>query len=399
MKAGWVVKPLGEVCNLVGGGTPSKRNQGFYTGDIPWATVRDMRSDLIIETEFKITEHAVRSSSTNIIPSGNVVIATRVGLGKICIIANNTAINQDLRGVIPKNNKQLFIRFLFWWLKSVSGQIVSAGKGATVQGVTLPFIKSLQIPIPPINEQQRIVAKLDEAFEAIASAKAKAEQNLLNARALFQNYLFKVFDSRKNSWERKSLGEVTQIRPQKSQVRNLLSSNDQVSFVPMEDLGINEKTFLTKQSKALSAVYSGYTYFAENDLLLAKITPCFENGKLGIARNLINKVGFGSSEYIVFRPNKNINVEWLYYYLNREVFRSEGALNMSGAVGHKRVSIGFIESYLIPIPPIDEQRELIHKMDSISEQTQQLESLYQQKINALDELKYSLLHQAFSGEL
>jgi type I restriction enzyme S subunit len=98
----WEEKRLGEVCNIIGGGTPSKKNDEFYIGNIPWATVRDMKTDKIKDTEFKITSKAVLNSSTNIIPKGNVIIATRVGLGKICIIESNIAINQDLKGIIPK---------------------------------------------------------------------------------------------------------------------------------------------------------------------------------------------------------------------------------------------------------------------------------------------------------
>ncbi|MDO9509756.1 MAG: restriction endonuclease subunit S, partial [Candidatus Magasanikbacteria bacterium] len=158
---GWEVKTLGEVCNVIGGGTPSKANSKFYEGDIYWATVRDMKSEIIFDTEHKITKDAVKNSSTNIIPKGNVIIATRVGLGKVCLIENDTAINQDLRGVIPINPKKLSVDFLYRWFKSISHKIVKEGTGATVQGVKLPFIKSLVIYVPPIKNQQTIVHKLD----------------------------------------------------------------------------------------------------------------------------------------------------------------------------------------------------------------------------------------------
>lgn len=120
MKQSWEIKKLAEVCDVIGGGTPSKKNSKFYNGDILWATVRDMKAEIISDTEFKITEEAVKKSSTNIIPKGNVIIATRVGLGKVCVIEKDTAINQDLRGVVPKKPKQLDNRFLFQWFKSIS---------------------------------------------------------------------------------------------------------------------------------------------------------------------------------------------------------------------------------------------------------------------------------------
>ena len=106
MRNCWETKTIGDVCELIGGGTPSKMNEAFYKGDIPWATVRDMREDVITQTEFKITEDAVKKSSTNIIKANNVVIATRVGLGKVCLLNQDTAINQDLRGVMQCTCRQ-----------------------------------------------------------------------------------------------------------------------------------------------------------------------------------------------------------------------------------------------------------------------------------------------------
>ncbi|MFZ3208337.1 MAG: restriction endonuclease subunit S [Geobacteraceae bacterium] len=167
----------------------------------------------------------------------------------------------------------------------------------------------------------------------------------------------------KAGWTTKPLSEVCQIKPPKAEVRRLLSVTDLVSFVPMENLGIEQKTFVPTQVRPLEEVSGSYTYFADGDVLLAKITPCFENGKLGIATNLTNGIGFGSSEYIVFRPDKSLDKEWLYYFLSQESFRIEGADRMSGAVGHKRVSKEFIESYPIPVPPLPEQQRIVAILD------------------------------------
>jgi type I restriction enzyme, S subunit len=162
----------------------------------------------------------------------------------------------------------------------------------------------------------------------------------------------------------KALGEVCQIKPPKSEARNKIAADEMVSFLPMEALGIDRKYFQANQEKPLSKVVGSYTYFADGDVLLAKITPCFENGKLGIANGLTNGIGFGSSEYIVFRPDGTLNKEWLYYYLSREVFRVEGAARMLGSVGHKRVSKEFIENYPIPVPPLPEQQRIVSILDA-----------------------------------
>lgn len=131
----------------------------------------------------------------------------------------------------------------------------------------------------------------------------------------------------------------------------------------MEDLGIDRKLLVPRGTRALADVAGSYTYFADGDVLLAKITPCFENGKLGIAANLTNGVGFGSSEYMVFRPSPALDKVWLYYYLSRETFRTEGAARMSGAVGHKRVAKEFIDAYPIPVPPLPEQQRIVGILD------------------------------------
>ena len=106
----------------------------------------------------------------------------------------------------------------------------------------------------------------------------------------------------KKGWLKKTLGEVSEIKPPKSEARERVAADALVSFAPMEDLGIDRKLLNATQVKPLSSVVGSYTYFADGDVLLAKITPCFENGKLGIAEGLSNGIGFGSSEFIVFRP-------------------------------------------------------------------------------------------------
>ena len=168
-------------------------------------------------------------------------------------------------------------------------------------------------------------------------------------------------------WETKPLGEVCTIKPPKAEAKKKLTGTDEVSFAPMEDLGIGVKYLQPRRTRRLDDVSGSYTYFAEGDVLLAKITPCFENGKLGVARGLTNGVGFGSSEYIVLRPEPELNAEFLYYYLARPIFLEEGARTMTGAVGHKRVTKEFVESYPIPVPPLSEQQRVVAILDEAFE--------------------------------
>ncbi|HEY8098207.1 MAG TPA: restriction endonuclease subunit S [Methylobacter sp.] len=200
----------------------------------------------------------------------------------------------------------------------------------------------------------------------------------------------------KAGWQTKTLAEVCQIKPAKAEARRQVSETDLVSFAPMEDLGINQKFLVPTRTRTLAEVVGGYTYFADGDVLLAKITPCFENGKLGIAENLTNGVGFGSSEYIVFRPEQSLDKEWLYYFLSQQTFRTEGAERMSGAVGHKRVSKEFIETYPIPLPPLPEQQRIVAILNEAFEDIATVATNAKTNLNNARELFQSTLQSVFT---
>jgi len=333
---------------------------------------------------------------------GDVLFTTEAPLANVAQLDTDERVVFAQRIIVLQPvGKDIDATFLKYFLMSDSAQrkILQKGTGATVQGIKASLLKKIEISFPKLAGQHRIVKILDEAFENIATAKANAEKNLQNARALFESHLQSIFNQTGDDWINNRIQDVCQIRPPKSEARGIVQSFEHVSFVPMEDLCIGEKYARASKTRPLSEVDGSYTYFAEGDVLLAKITPCFENGKLGIARNLERGIGFGSSEFIVFRPNSLLCNEWLYYFLRRERFRLEGAAQMAGAVGQKRVIKEFIENCLIPVPPISEQRRLVETLDSLVTETRRLESIYQAKIAALDELKKSLLHQAFNGDL
>ncbi len=296
----------------------------------------------------------------------------------------------------PPKDKVLS-KFIYYWLFSqeFNTQKDRLCSGSTQKAINDENLSKINLLVPSITLQQKIVAKLDKIFAEIDKAKDMAEANVKNAEALFQSYLNKIYDIKENLTK---LKDCTKIKPPKSEIK-ILKGNTPVSFIPMESLGINNKFIISKQSKELEIVKGSYTYFKEDDILLAKITPCFENGKLGIANNLENGIGFGSSEYIVFRVNQNLDKEWLYYFLNRESFRRLGSKHMSGSVGHKRITKKFIEETLIPLIPIAHQKKLVRNIDNLILQSQRLKKASQNKISELFLLKNSILKQAFNGEL
>ncbi|MCB9307336.1 MAG: restriction endonuclease subunit S [Lewinellaceae bacterium] len=202
----------------------------------------------------------------------------------------------------------------------------------------------------------------------------------------------------REGWEQKRLSEVCIIKPPKNEARVKLKETDLVTFLPMEDLGIMAKEISATRERKLKEVIGGYTYFTENDVLLAKITPCFENGKLGIARGLKNGVGFGSSEYVVFRSYGNILPEYLFYFLAREQFKVEGCKAMTGAVGHKRVSKDFIENYIIPFPnSLSEQKRIVAILDEAFAAIDQAKANVEKNLQNARELFESYLQGVFGN--
>ncbi len=285
------------------------------------------------------------------------------------------------------------LMYLYYALQTKN--LTSLARGVK-PGINRNDVYELEIPLPSLATQQKIVEKLDAIFAEIDRATVANEAIVKNAEALFQSYLTEIFNS--NIEVTKRLKDCCLIKPPKSEVK-ALNGDDDVSFMPMDTLGINEKYAIPNQVRKFSDVVGSYTYFAEGDVLLAKITPCFENGKLGIAKNLVKKAGFGSSEYIVFRPNAEVDSTWLYYFLNREQFRINGAKHMSGAVGHKRVTKEFIEDSMLPLPSLAIQIKLVEDIERIFDLSKSIIISSNLKLREYGSLKQSILKQAFSGEL
>jgi type I restriction enzyme S subunit len=421
MKQGWEIKKLGEVCELSAGGDVPKDN---------FSETKTEKYSIPIYANGEKNEGLYGYTNIAKVSKPSITVSARGTIG--FSVKRLEAFLPVVRLIVvtPKNQKELELDFLDYSLKRIDFK----HSGSSIPQLTVPMIRDYKIPLPPLPEQQRIVSILDQCFAAIDKAKANAEQNLKNAAALFESYLQGVFEKKslnpdsndfldtldsknqqkssnqanqknqgsdnKQGWEEKKLGEVFEIKPPKKQAREKLSDNDLVSFLPMEDLGVCENEIKATREKQMKEVAGSYTYFAENDVLLAKITPCFENGKLGVAKNLKNGIGFGSSEYIVFRCPNDIVPEFLFYFLSRESLREEGKKYMSGAVGHKRLSKDWIENYFFSYPKSKEhQQTIVRQLDALRAETQKLEAVYQKKIADLEELKKSILQKAFLGQL
>jgi restriction endonuclease S subunit len=158
------------------------------------------------------------------------------------------------------------------------------------------------------------------------------------------------------------IADVCTVNPRKNQLSEL-NQDMRVSFVPMADLNENRLAFRPGDEKQLSDVSASYTYFEDNDVLLAKVTPCFENGKGGIARGLRNGIGFGSSEFYVLRSNGRVLPEWIYFCVMHPIFRNAAIAQMTGTGGLQRVPRDYVENFRIPLPPLEVQKEIVAEIE------------------------------------
>jgi type I restriction enzyme S subunit len=179
----WQVVPLEEVLeDIIGGGTPSRDNPSYWSGSIPWLTVKDMRTRRPKDSIDHISEQAVRNSATNIIPADTVIIATRIGLGKVIRVPYDAAINQDLKALIAKPIVDK--SYLEYWIYSIANYLVSIGSGTTVKGIRLEQVRSLPFPLAPLDQQQCIVAEIEKQFSRLDEAAA----NLKRVKANLKRY-------------------------------------------------------------------------------------------------------------------------------------------------------------------------------------------------------------------
>ena len=196
-----------------------------------------------------------------------------------------------------------------------------------------------------------------------------------------------------DKFESDTVGNLCAINPSKQEIENI-SRDTKVSFIDMASLS-DEGYIERRDERFLSEVENGsYKYFRENDFILAKITPCMENGKCAIATGLKNGIGFGSSEYHVFRCGDRILPQYLYYLVNREEIRLEAIKHMTGASGHRRVPVDFYEKMRIPVPPISVQKEMVRDFEKYVQSIREEEN----RLRDLDEQVKSRFVEMFGGK-
>lgn len=345
----WEIVNLTDLVDIVAGGTPSSAEPTYWDGDIPWVTLVDLPSDdnvsFISKTKRSITDVGLQKSSARILPVDSVLVSSRATIGRVGINKVPLATNQGFKNLIIIDRSIILPIYLALVMRAHRDQLIVLGSGGTYKEVSKSSLEKLAIPLPTVDIQQEIIDEYHMYNNIIEGA-----------RSIVRNWSPRIKINME--WEVSAVGNVAALNPSKSELIDMLEDT-RVSFLPMADIDPYTFFITPKDSRALKDVNNGYTYFVENDLLIAKITPCFENGKMGIAKNLNNGIGFGSTEFHVLRAQDKIIPEFLYAVLCEQRFRDSMCPKMTGSAGQKRVPIEAIANYLIPLPPLEEQKAIV----------------------------------------
>ena len=390
---------LGEVCDLIGGGTPPKKTKGYYGGDIPWVTVRDMNVETVTTTDHTITQDGLQNSSSKIIPKGEVIIASRVGLGKVCKLSADMAINQDLKGVVPKKPDSIDRQFLFYWFQSIANHIDANGVGATVKGVKLTFLSALPFPNVAIEEQKRIVAVLDAAFEGLTRAKENAETNLQNARELFESAVSDVFDRTSNDHQ-STLGEAVEVLTGFA-FKSAGYSEDPADMAMVRGDNIVQGRFRWRNVKrwprSQCTEYEKYR-LDSNDVLLAMDRTWVKDGikfaivsKADLPLLLVQRVAR-------LRCLPTLRHDYLGHFIGSKNFERY-VLSIQTGIGVPHISGQQIKDCPVYLPEIAAQEDIASKLTDLRSEVEALVIEYTVKLTDIADLRQSLLQKAFAGEL
>ena len=322
---------------------------------------------------------------------GDILMSVRAPVGPVNFATDEVCIGRGLAAI--RCRSELNRDFLFYQLLHLQPEIAGR-EGAVFASINKSEIEALPLAFAPLPEQQRIVGILDEAFEGIATAKANAEKNLQNARALFESHLQSVFTQRGPGWKQKTLEEIaTTFGRGKSKHRPRNEPKlygGKYPFIQTGDIR-NADHFITEYSQTYSkAGLAQSKLWPKGTICITIAANIAETAILGF------DACFPDSVIGVVTNPKEADIGFVEYLLQSFKARLQ-ALGKGSAQAN--INMGTFENERFPFPSVIEQKQIVAKLDALSEETQRLDSIYQQKLATLDELKKSLLHQAFTWQL
>ena len=380
----WEVKKLGDVCSFFNGQAHEKviDENGKYK----------LINSKFVSSEgekFKRTNNALSPLFINDI----VMVMSDVPNGKTlakCYVVDKDDTYTLNQRICVIRSKSFDTRFLYYQLNR-NKYLLSFNNGENQSNLRKDDILNCELFVPPIPEQKRIVAILDEAFAAIAKAKANAEQNLKNAKVLFESYLQGVFENKGEGWEEKTLGEIAFVKsggtPSRAKKEYWEGNIAWYSSGELNELYTKDPE---RKINELAINNSNAKIFPKGSLLIGMYDTA------ALKMSIIERDATFNQAIAGVKPNEKIDLIFILHSINSI---KPDLLNLRRGVRQKNLSLEKIKNIPIFLPTIKEQNTIVQKLDALSTETKKLEAVYLQKINDLEELKKSVLQKAFAGQL
>ncbi len=392
----WRTRAIGEVCDLATGGTPSRAKPEYFGGEIKWLVSGDIHQGEIFDCAGRITESGQKSSNAKLLPIDSVMIALN-GQGKtrgaVALLRTKATCNQSLVSIAPKQSSGLLPEFLYANLRGRYEEIrrMTSDDDKDRRGLNMGLVRTIEIPIPPLRDQQRIIRVLDETFAGIATAEVNAERNLHSARAFFESHLQTVFPGRESRWEAKALGEVAEVKS--GGTPSVSEKTYWGGTIPWYSSGELNQTYTMKSERHITEDGlngSNAKLFPKGSLLIGMYDTA------ALKMSILDREGAFNQAIAGVKPNTQIEVEFVLYAIRAA--KPVILLERRG-VRQKNLSLAKIKAIKIPLPTPSEQRSVVSHLRNVMAESGRLDAVYKQKLNALDALKKSVMHQAFTGQL
>jgi type I restriction enzyme S subunit len=374
---GWNLIKLGAIYSFKGGGTPSKSKPEYWNGKIRWASIKDIKGQFLDDTKDRITQQGLDNSSANLAMKGDVILATRISPGKPIIVRTDTAINQDLK--IAKPLIPICSNFTYFLFQNYQKKIFFLSSGTTVKGIKLSTLNSLEIPLPPLAEQKRIVAKLDTLMGHIERSKERLE-SIHDYKNKFINSCL-VDTPTQSFFKRKKIGDYLE------EGKGRIGENWQDCL----KIGVSAKKGIIDLAVGQKKTFEKYKVVHPGDFIYN--TMRVNIGSIAIYHG--KEIAITSPDYVVFRVKKHLSKELLLGFLKSEQGQLEIGANTKGSV-RSRLYFKSLSEVRMPISDLTTQQNAETFLASLNLSLKQIKtSAYPQ----LDRLKQSILAKAFRGEL
>ncbi len=381
---------------FLNGGTPSRDIARYYKGHIPWITSADLKegSEAVTEARFHITEEAIQSSATRVVPKGNILFVSRTGVGKVAIAEMDVCISQDFTGIVP-NTKLIHTRYLFRFLQANQSYFVYRQRGATIKGVTRRVIEELDVPLPPLPEQRRIAAILDAAD----GLRAKRRAALGKLDALVQAVFLEMFGDpvrNERGWDTYRLGELINDGPQNGLYRHASHYGSGTPIIRINSFYGGKVTNLEKLNRVqLDLKTQNHFRVSEGDILINRVNSREYLGKSAIVPRLKEPTVFESNMMRFSVDRNRILPEFLVVMLQQDHLKRQIMNRCKDAVNQSSINQEDVMSFEVRVPPLSLQHNYIETQKRITS----MRNSQSKNLSYLESLFSSLQNRAFRGEL